>query len=572
MRTIHRSPLAKDWNQRKTGGYDIVVIGSGYGGAVTAARLATATWPGAPPSICILERGKEWLPGKFPDTLESATGETRNALNPLGLYDSSFNPDIAIIMGSGLGGTSLVNANCAIQPDPDLFDDPRWPEPIRQARNSGQLQTFYDRAKQTLAANPHPHGLDISKVKALQLGAAGMADSEFHLHNIVVNFDIDGANLRGVDQQPCINCGDCVTGCNVGSKNTLDTNYLAIAKNGGAAIFTQVEVDFIEKVAGGGYLVHYTRREDAETSENGTLLAVRMVVVAAGVLGSTGILLRARKQGLSLPDAVGTRFSGNGDFFGLSYNGDNQINCLGWGAHPDSDRAKRMQVGLPPGTLRNPGPTIVGYVKFNKSQPLRKRMKFDDLSVPLLYVDAARFALALTGGRSDNAVKAKRWNRDFFEEDTLEQGAANFSLVYLVNGHDSADGRIKLNELTDEAVIEWPGIGGQAVFQTANQLLRQHAEALGGKFVENPMWSLTPVRTLITAHPLGGCPMGEDQTQGAVNHLGQVFDENGNLQPGLYVADAAIIPTSIGVNPFLTISALAERRAEALVRELGGVP
>jgi cholesterol oxidase len=129
-----------------------------------------------------------------------------------------------------------------------------------------------------------------------------------------------------------------------------------------------------------------------------------------------------------------------------------------------------------------------------------------------------------------------------------------------------------LNEFTDEAVIEWPGIGGQAVFQAANQLLRQHAEALGGKFVENPMWSLSPVRTLITAHPLGGCPMGEDHTQGAVNHLGQVFDEKRNLQTGLYVADAAICPTSIGVNPFLTISALAERRAETLVRELGGTP
>src|SRR5262249_45500847 len=162
------------------------------------------------------------------------------------------------------------------------------------------------------------------------------------------------------------------------------------------------------------------------------------------------------------------------------YNSDNQTNCLGWGAHPDSGRAKRMQVGLPPGTLLNPGPTIVGYVKFNKNGPLRGRMKFDDLSIPLLYVDTARFALALTGGRSDDPVKAKRWNRDFFEEDTLEQGAANYSLVYLVNGHDSADGRIKLNELTGEAAIEWPGVGGQAVFQAANQLLRQHAEALGG--------------------------------------------------------------------------------------------
>src|SRR5215472_10911628 len=123
MRILNRPPLAQDWDQRRAEGYDIVVIGSGYGGAVTAARIATARWPNGVPTICVLERGKEWLPGRFPDTPEAGAGEVRSALNPLGLYDTSFNSDIAVIMGSGLGGTSLVNANCAIQPDFDLFND-----------------------------------------------------------------------------------------------------------------------------------------------------------------------------------------------------------------------------------------------------------------------------------------------------------------------------------------------------------------------------------------------------------------------------------------------------------------
>jgi cholesterol oxidase len=293
-----------------------------------------------------------------------------------------------------------------------------------------------------------------------------------------------------------------------------------------------------------------------------------MVVVAAGALGSTGVLLRSRERGLSIADPLGTRFSGNGDFFSLTYNSNIQINCLGWGAHPDSDRARRMQPT--PDVRLNPGPTIVAHLKFNRSAPLKQRMKSDDLSIPLLYVDAARFALALTAGRGEDRVKAARWDRDFKEATDLESGATNFSLVYLVNGHDPADGKIKLDPITKQPVIDWPGAGSAPVFEAANQILRQHAEALGGKFVENPVWAISPAKTLVTAHPLGGCPMGEDHVSGVVNHLGQVFDAGGNLHPGLYVADASIIPTSLGVNPFLTISALAERRAEALVRQLGG--
>src|SRR5215213_2240461 len=109
MHTVASAPLAISWNQRRPDGYDVVIIGSGYGGAITAARLATANWPGAKPSVCVLERGKEWLPGQFPDNLQGGAGALRSDLNPLGLFDFHFGTDIGIIKGSGLGGTSLVN-------------------------------------------------------------------------------------------------------------------------------------------------------------------------------------------------------------------------------------------------------------------------------------------------------------------------------------------------------------------------------------------------------------------------------------------------------------------------------
>src|SRR5689334_1567933 len=101
--------LATPWDKRKNA-YDIVVIGSGYGGAISAARLATSNL-NPKPSICILERGREWAPGSFPETAADVVRQTRSDLNPLGLYELLTHPDISVIKGSGLGGTSLINAN-----------------------------------------------------------------------------------------------------------------------------------------------------------------------------------------------------------------------------------------------------------------------------------------------------------------------------------------------------------------------------------------------------------------------------------------------------------------------------
>lgn len=579
MHTVDRTPLALDWNQRLPDGYDVVVIGSGYGGAVTAARLATANWNGQTPIVCILERGKEWLPGQFPDNLPDGVHAVRSPVNPLGLHDIRFGLDISVWQGSGLGGTSLINANVAIEPDPEVFDAASWPEAIRQFRDSGELHACFDRVRATLSAGPHPLGRELSKVKALERGRQGVAGTDFDLADIAVNFEIDGLNRWGVRQQPCINGGDCVTGCNVGAKNTLDTNYLAIAKSGGAHIFPQVEVERIEKNNGGGYLVHCIRREIEPPSSTGvTILAKRAVVLSAGSPGSAVILLRSQERGLELPDTLGSRFSGNGDFFGVAYNGDARTDALGWGAYPDSTRAQRIQPG--PGPTLHPGPTIVARIKSNVHQPLGDRITIQDLSFPLTYVDAARSTFAVLIGRDtdpfdffDNLQESDRRRRDLFALDpALEKGALNHTLLYLIMGHDDAGGRIELDSNTGQARIRWPGAGDQEVFRQASRLMLEHAAKLGATYIENPVWAVAPMRTLITVHPLGGCPMGETHLTGVVNDAGEVYDRQGNVYDGLCVADASIVPTALGVNPFLTISAMAERIAEQLIRRLGGIP
>ena len=577
--TVNRAPLAENWNQRRPDGYAIVIIGSGYGGAITAARLATAKWVGPKPSLCILERGKEWLPGQFPDSLRGGARALRDGKNPLGLHEILVGLNIAVWQGSGLGGTSLINANVAIQPDREVFDDTQWPQAIREFRDSGELQGRFDRVRATLGARRHPLGADLSKVKALEKGQQGVAGADYDLANIAVNFETDGQNDWGVRQQPCINCGDCVTGCNVGAKNTLDTNYLAIAKSGGAHIFPRVEVERIERDAGGGYLVHCIRREIKPLSSVGvTIKARRSVVVSAGSPGSAAILLRSRERGLSLPNTLGSRFSGNGDFFGVAYNSNDRMDSLGWGAYPTSKRARRLQPG--PGPTRHPGPTIVARIKYNKHQPLSQRTTIEDLSFPLTYVDAARSAFALLIGRDtdpndffDNVRETVRRGRDLFTLDPrLEKGALNHTLMYLVMGHDDAGGRIELDPSTKQPRIHWPRAGDQKIFHQANQLMLNHAKALGATYIENPSWAFSPFRTLVTVHPLGGCPMGDSHSTGVVNDLGQVYDEQGSIHDDLYVADASIVPTAIGVNPFLTISALTERIVEQLITKLGGTP
>src|SRR5437588_2606571 len=195
--------LATAWEQRKSK-YDFVVIGSGYGGDIAVARLASANL-NPKPSVCILERGKEWQPGEFPETLDAVIAASRSDLNPLGLYELLTHPEISVIKGSGLGGTSLINANVAIVPDREVFEQFNWPS----ALTYDELQPFYQRAHGVLAAGPHPRALQLAKVQALDRRARELGGTAQAL-DINVNFTIDGPNPYGVEQKPCIDCGNCV--------------------------------------------------------------------------------------------------------------------------------------------------------------------------------------------------------------------------------------------------------------------------------------------------------------------------------------------------------------------------
>lgn len=556
--------LASIWDSRKNA-YDFVIVGSGYGGSITAARLANS---GLNRSVCILERGREWPIGTFPDSLEDVLGAARADGNPLGLYEFLNYKDISVIKGSGLGGTSLVNANVAIVPDEDLFGHFGWPASLTYQ----SLLPYYDSARKVLAAVPHPHGDPakpdcLKKVLALDKRAQELGYRAQAL-NIAVNFTIDGKNEYGMDQKPCINCGDCVTGCNVGAKNTLYMNYLPLAARGGASIFTQCKVEWIEKLPAGGWRIHGRHYEDDQSSKSFTMDAGN-VIMAAGSINSTEILLRSEMHGMSVSPALGTGFSGNGDFFGLAYNGDPITNVLGYGT--------KRQPGQ--GDADEPGPTIVGAIRYDGSAPAEKRITVEDLSFPSAYMMGAKAAFAALRGEQtvtgNEEAQQKRVIEDFdFTDPYSPAGALNHTMFYLVMGHDDARGTMVFDapffERDGRMTIEWDDAGRQIVFSRINEELRRHAHALGANFISNPLWNIFNARHLITAHPLGGCPMGEDYLHGATDEFGRVFAGDGSVHEGLYVADGSLIPSALAVNPFLTISALAERIADRKIRQLQG--
>ena len=149
-------------------------------------------------------------------------------------------------------------------------------------------------------------------------------------------------------------------------------------------------------------------------------------------------------------------------------------------------------------------------------------------------------------------------------------GAVNRTQTYLVMTHDNGSGRMTL-DAQGSLALNWPGVGDQPIFQKVNDRLKQATDALGGTFVHNPLWSKLLKRNLTTVHPLGGCVMGDSAEGGVVNHKGQVFSgaAGTGVYDGLYVADGSVIPTPLGVNPLLTISAVAERSMALLAKDRG---
>jgi cholesterol oxidase len=550
--------------QVMAGHYDVVVVGSGYGGAISASRLARA---GA--RVCVLERGREFEPGDFPDTGPEAVAEFQvdagghRAGNDTGLFDLHVGDDINVLVGCGLGGTSLINANVALQADPRVFDDSRWPAALR-ADVGTRMQEGYRRAEAMLRPVALPAHLDVPKVTALETSAKALG-LPFYRPPINVTFETPpgGVNHVGVPQRACILCGDCVAGCNHGAKNTVAVNYLPDAHNHGAEIYTRASVVRVGKVDG-RWIVHFRILDAGQEQFDAPSMFVSadVVVLAAGCLGSTGILLRSKAAGLSMSDRVGHGFTGNGDLLGFGYNNDVPINGIGFGAEQ--------------GDTAPVGPCIAGIIDARDTTEFEDGMVIEEGAIPgaLRPFLPAAFALVsrLVGTDTDEGIgdRIRELGREIGGLlGGSGSGAVHATQTYLVMTHDDGDGRIVLDG--DRVRIVWPNVGSQPIFEQVSRRLNDATAALGGTYVKSPQWSSLFRKDLVTVHPLGGCVMAEDAEHGVVDDKGRVFaGRHGDaVHDGLYVFDGSIVPRPLGVNPLLTISALTERGVELLAEDRG---
>lgn len=541
--------------------YDVIVVGSGYGGGVSACRLARSGL-----RVAVLERGREYAPGEFPTNAREATkalqvnGPSHTLGSPTALFDVRAGRDVHVLKACGLGGTSLINAGVCLAPDERVFLRADWPAEIK---SDGLLAEGYLKARAMLRPAAQPGWKDLPKVKALAI--AGIAFNEtLQPAPIHVAFE-SGPNAAGVQQPACTACGDCCGGCNVGAKTTVRNTYLADAEANGAHIFTLCDVRAVARGGDGSWRVSY-RVFDGDEPSSERAVSAGIVILAAGTLGSTEILMRSRAAGLAVSDQLGRHVTSNGDAIALAYNTVHPVHAVGIG-HP-------ARAGEPP-----VGAAVNALMDLRDGLPLEDGLAIVECALPSSLAPMLPAMLSAGAGvfGQDGDLSLKSEAGEMVRSMASfaggpYRGAVHNTETFLAVGHDAGDGEIAFEN--DRAALHWPGAAKQQVFARIEETLKKASYALGGTYLRNPASQDLLGGNLLTVHPLGGCVMAADRNGGVVNHKCQVFDARTSAYPsavhaGLYVIDGSVIPCSLGVHPLLTITAIAERALMHLIHDRG---
>jgi len=344
-------------------------------------------------------------------------------------------------------------------------------------------------------------------------------------------------NNYGVMQGTCYHCGMCDIGCDVNARNTLDTNYIPRAEQQGATVRPLHLVTNIEPVPG-GYRVWYDRLEQGTRVRGGSETA-RIVIVAAGSLGSTELLLRCRHVTHTLRQVspcLGQHWSSNGDFLTPAFHPDREVSPTPWY-----------------------GPPITSVIDFLDRSQHGQSFWIQDGGFP----DLLAQYLEKLGGAAGKGPRA--WIiLEAISHLLQSKNPVQHMMPWFAQAVDASDGVLSLKRRgrlkSHRLHLTWASKQSRPAMDAVVQMHKQLAEATGGRPHVPVTWSI--FRNLITPHPLGGCGMGEGPTQGVVNHTGEVFGYK-----NLYVVDAAIFPRAIGVNLSRTIGALAERTAKIIIDE-----
>ena len=536
---------------------DAVVVGSGFGGSVTAYRLQD----GGKRTV-VLERGKAWAPGSFPRQPREIA---RNFWDPskgyYGFFDIWSFKGMESLVSSCLGGGSIIYANVLLRKDPQWFvheDGEDWPV------TREDLDPHYDAVERMIKPQAYPFAdepyASTAKTQAMR-DAGAQLGVQWLLPHLAVTFGNpdampvpgepieDDANRYGVERFTCRLVGECNIGCNFGAKNTLDLNYLSRFEEKGGEIRTLCEVRDFAPRRGGGYEVRYVRhspeREGRETDTRAlpleTIISDRLVL-SAGSFGSTFLLLRSRDAFPALSSRLGSHWCGNGDLLGF-------LAPRSRSGRVTTRRFDPAVGAVITSALRYDGENGRGYYIEDGGYPTFASWLVDVSDAPGELRRAARFAWHRIGARFSKTPVS---NLSAELGNLLGDGGLSASSLPLLGmGRDVPDGTLYLED--GYLQNSWTMKTSERYYDSVKASMQKIADATGARFVDEPLWYF---KRVVTVHPVGGCPMARTPEEGVVDPYGQVFG-----YPGLSVADGSVMPGPVGPNPSLTIAALADRSA-----------
>lgn len=478
---------------------DICIIGSGFGGSITAARLSG----NGNRNIVVLEKGKRWKGDEFQ--------QSQDPKYIFQLYEDITGDGIFVGLGTGLGGGSLVFSSLCFRAPSSVFEQDEagtriWPEWYTRKN----LDPYYETAESVL--------------KVVQLGwTTEDGAPPWQLVSKRDGIFAKGCDLLGktcdparVSLQNCHNCGWCSMGCKFDKKQSLILNYIPMAEENGVEFRTECEARSI-KPTSEGYQVVYENLRDGTWK---TMVA-RVLVAAGGTIHSPALLLRSKRHLPLLSDQVGRNLSGNGDI------------ALG-GLIPNV--AFEAYKGKIMGT--------VSYGWWDEGIILEALW-----ALPV--GPASKYPVHLEG-----ATPPHYWGLE--HKHTMRE-YGNHILTIAGLGLDGNDGTVTIDATGRPQVFWTTSPKSQAIYDAQIRAAREIIEALGGTIMITQHMKTAEV---VTVHPLGTCRMARDISQGVVDENCEVFN-----YPNLYVVDGSVVPTALGVNPSLTIAAIAERVSEHIDRE-----
>ncbi len=508
--------------------YDVVVIGSGFGGSVSALRLVEKGY-----RVGVLEAGRRFADDEFARTsFDVRRFLWAPAIGCYGIQRITVLKDCLIMAGAGVGGGSLVYANTLYEPLAPFYRDQQWGH-LTDWR--AELAPHYDQAKRMLGVTSYPGFTPSDEVLKKVADDMGVGDS-FHAAPVGVFFGQPGQRVAdpyfggaGPERTGCLNCGECMTGCRHGAKNTLVKNYLHLAEAGGATVHELTTVTRVSPLPAGGYAVDVRRTDKGRRTRRFT---AEQVVFSAGSLGTQRLLHRMRDEG---------HLAGISARLGMltRTNSESILGAVSKRVHTDFSQGVAITSSFHPDDN-----THIEPVRYGKGSNLM-----------------ALLQTVLTDGDGDTP----RWRtwleqlwvqradvRRFYDlRHWSERTVIALVMQSLDNSITTYTTRSRLTGRRRMTSRQGHGSPNPTWIPQANDAVHRMADVIDG----TPAGNIgEPFNVPMTAHFIGGCPIGDSPETGVVDAYQRLFGH-----PGLHVVDGAAISANLGVNPSLTITAQAER-------------